>query len=217
MSRDPAEGRYVDDKYQPLSAAKLRGALTSRNPDDALLAVAKRMPVRLRFKIDQRRLPRLLAEAGNSRLPVEVRQVRINRPPAAASAANSYGGGGAMGGTAMAMPGAASPGGDAYGGGGAGAMGMMGGGNRQGNAISDATIDPYLVDVELYGIVYIYNPVNQSQLGLADASATAMTPSTPPAPTTTTPAVSGTPATTTSPPAAAGVSLPSATLPVAGS
>ena len=43
LARDPAEGRYVDEKYATLPAARLRGALTSTTPEDALLAVAKRI------------------------------------------------------------------------------------------------------------------------------------------------------------------------------
>src|SRR5262249_9134089 len=85
LGRDPAEGRYVDDKYKRLEAARLRSALKSTTPEDALLAVAKRMPVRIRVSIDQRRLNLLLAQCGNSNLPVEVRQVRINCPAAPVS------------------------------------------------------------------------------------------------------------------------------------
>ena len=40
---DLADGRYVDEQYQPLRAARLRSSLASRDPNDALLAVAKRM------------------------------------------------------------------------------------------------------------------------------------------------------------------------------
>ena len=93
LARDPAINRYVDDKYQPLAPDRLRGALKSTTPEDALLAVAKRMPVRLRLIVDQRKLNVLLAKCGNSKLPLEVRQVRINRPAAPAG----FGGGG-MGG-----------------------------------------------------------------------------------------------------------------------
>ena len=53
--------------------------------------------------------------------------------------------------------------------------GIMGGGN----ITRDATIDTNLIQLELYGIVYLYNPVNRGLLGLEPAGATAMT--TPPA------------------------------------
>jgi len=206
--RDPAEGRYVDDKYQPLTAARLRGALISTAPEDAMLAVAKRMPVRIRVWIDQRRLNLLIAECGNSELPVEVRQVRINRAPAAPGAmgmgmggmsgeggysgggmggmggmgGGGFGGsmgssdggyGGAAGGFGMpgggmgGMPGGGMggmPGGGMPGSGDGGYGSSMGSGTR--SATQDAAIDPNLIPVELYGIVYIYNPANKTQLGL---------------------------------------------------
>jgi hypothetical protein len=103
MSRDLAEGRYVDEKYQTLPASRLRQALVSRTPEDALLAVAKRMPVRIRVRADQRKLNILLAECGNSKLPVEVRQSasiasrRAGQPRAAAgwrAGGEGFGGGG---------------------------------------------------------------------------------------------------------------------------
>ena len=100
LARDPAEGRYVDEKYATLPALRLRGALESTDATEALLAVAKRMPVRIRVQIDQRKLNSLLAQCGNSRLPVEVRQVRIARDPAPVGAGmGGMGGGyGGMGG-----------------------------------------------------------------------------------------------------------------------
>jgi len=208
---DLADGRYVDEQYQPLKAARLRGSLTSRDPQDALLAVAKRMPVRMRFKLDQRRLHRVLAECGNSRLPVEIRQVRINRPAASGSGEGFNDMGGGMLGGGGAPPGVSSsspPG--VFGGGGEGMGGMFGGGGRQGagNSVADASVDPNLIDVEVYGVVYIYNPVNKSQLGLPEPPVTAMTPPASVVPTTPT----TTPATAT-PPATSGAAIPAAAIP----
>jgi hypothetical protein len=53
-------------------------------------------------------------------------------------------------------------------------------------------VDQNLVDVELYGVVFIYNPVNKSQLGLEQPATTVSAP--PTAPTPTTPASSPPPA-----------------------
>jgi hypothetical protein len=235
--RDPAEGRYVDDKYQPLTAARLRGALTSTAPEDAMLAVAKRMPVRIRVWIDQRRLNLLIAECGNSELPVEVRQVRINRPPAAPGAMGmggmggmsgdgGYGGGmggmGGMGGTGFGggMGSADSGyggGGSGFGGTPSGGMGMPGGGmpgsgdGGYGGGMSpgtrsvtqDAAIDPNLIPVELYGIVYIYNPANKTQLGLDKPPEAPPTDGVPPTDVTAPPTdVTAPPVDNTTPPAA---------------
>src|SRR6185295_16827541 len=128
VSLDPAMNRYVDDKYAPLPPERLRGALKSTTPEDALLAVAKRMPVRIRVVMDQRKLNVLLAECGNSKLPVEIHQVRINRPAAAPAAAGGMGGGYAGGGDGGGMPGGFGGGGmgGGFGGGGFGGGGFGG-------------------------------------------------------------------------------------------
>ena len=97
VSADPAEGRYVDNQYQALKAETLRSALRSPTPNDAFLVVAKRMPVRMRLIVDERKLPRLLAQLGNSMLPVEVRQVRINRGKEGGGGFDMMGGGGGYG------------------------------------------------------------------------------------------------------------------------
>lgn len=221
MARDPAINRYVDDKYQPLPPERLRGALKSTAPEDALLAVAKRIPVRLRLMVDQRKLNVLLAKCGNSKLPFEVRQVRINRPPAAPGAGGGMGGGygggeggmpggggfaggggfgggfggegggglGGFGGGLGGMPGGGGFGGGMPGGGEGGFGGGMGMGSGRpgmvaGSVTSDATVDPNLIPIELFGIVYIYNPANKEQLNTgppADGSAPPADPSAAPA------------------------------------
>jgi len=234
---DPAEGRYVDDKYEALPAAKLRSALTSTSADDALLAVAKRMPVRMRLLIDQRKLNVLIAQCGNSKLPLEVRQVRLNREPAPLG--GDVGGGGyAMAGSSD-MPGSGSGsfssfGGSSFGGSGSfggsfggpgsgsdmpssgsfgGSFGAAGapGGIRAGSQTGDSSIDPNQIPVELYGVVYIYNPVNNKQLGIEEPAASAQ-----PGPVAGTPAPPATPPTTTTtstpatPPAPTGTPLTAA-------
>lgn len=192
---DPGDNRYVDLKYEPLTAAKLRSAVTSTDPNDAFLAVAKRMPVRMRFKMDQRRLNRLLSACGNSDLPLEVRQIRINtssgstfsgKGSAGGSLGGMGGGGGApgMGGAegggepmdAGSMGGGMSAGmggGGGLGGGlGGGSLGLGGSGSSGGllggtgsTAAKGADMTPLDVDVEIYGIIYIYNPVDRKRLG----------------------------------------------------
>lgn len=189
IAGDPAEGRYVDSQFNPLPAAKLREALVSANPQDALLAVAKRMPVRMRFIMDQRKLNRLLAECGNSKLPLEVRQVRVNRPEGQSNMSGGmsggYGYGGGDSGYGGAMPGVERTTQD-YGYGMPGASGAR-------NLIADASIDNNAIPIEIYGVVYIYNPVNKTQLGIpeepeatagpADATTLPVTPTAAPAPT----------------------------------
>lgn len=179
---DPAAGRYVDNAYKPLTAEELRGSLTTTDPEKAYLAVAKRMPVRMRLRMDQRYLSRLLVECANAPLTLEVRQVRIN-PNTSGAVAGAYGGGGSSGspyggsGGFGAMSGAMSGGGPSesyssessspYGSGSGSGPGMGGPGTS-----FDAV-------VEIYGIVYIYNPPVKGPLDVDASGGGETTPSTP--------------------------------------
>lgn len=172
-SGDPLEARYVDTDLMPLAASRIREALQVRAPNDALLAVVKRMPVRLQLVIDIRRLNRLLAECGNSSLPLEIRQVRINRDGSSSSSASSMdsmsgpsaGGmappGGGAGGGGMAPPGMQTGGGGGIG----GIGGMAPSRGRIGGASTAAEEDSFETKVELFGLVYLFNPVNEAKLG----------------------------------------------------
>ena len=203
---NPADNRYVDRDYQGVLSSRLVSAMKGQpeRPEDLFLAVAKRVPVRMVFKMDQRRVPTLLAECANSKLPVEVKQVRVNRE----AASGGMGGGGMTGG----MLGAGGPG-DSPGGMDVSDMmanmgGAFGGGqgaaaaNPNRKAIADSTVDPNEIGIEIYGIVYIYNPVNRAVLGLKDeapATTPVVTPTPTPTPTGTGPAT---------PPANTGAALP---------
>ncbi len=166
VSKDPANNRYVDANYAPISGTDLRTNMNSGEAEHAFFAVAKRVPVRLRFKIDTRKITRFLAECGNADLMLEPRQVRIGNTVAAGGA-----GGGAMGGYGGA-PGvdgmdssgdaASLGGGEGYGGEGDGGYGGYGGGG----ATTMTFTDPYEIDLEVYGIVYLYNQPNIATLGI---------------------------------------------------
>ncbi|MEZ6113619.1 MAG: hypothetical protein R3C99_21800 [Pirellulaceae bacterium] len=170
--RDPAEGRYVDEKYEMLTAERLRGAIASDSidPSNAPIVVAKRMPVLLRLTMDQRKLSRFLAECGNAELPLEVRQVRVN-PKAGGSAMGGMGGGmgiPGMGGGSGMIPGAGM-GEGSYGSSEGSAMpgyGQSGYGSGDASARVVSSSSPYDVPVEISGIVYIYNPVSIEKLGI---------------------------------------------------
>ena len=175
---DPAHLRYVDNNFQGVGAKTVRDALANPTGENALYAVAKRIPVRIQMSIDQRRLNKFLALCGNAPLQIEVKRVRINRK----SSANPSGGGGGMG-MGMGM--------DEFGGesgdmseemmDGAGAMEgnmgdeMMGGGGQVQDLADESPLD---VDVEIYGMVYIYNPVDRSLLGIPAAPQQPATPAT---------------------------------------
>ena len=191
LTADPADGRYVDNDYVALRATKIREAMTSGNATDAFLVVAKRMPIRLRLVVDQRKLHRLLAECGNSLLPVEIRQVRINRGQSSSSGSfggmdggessmggmggESLGGGLGMGGYGGGMgdpsQGQDNDGGDSlyegggYPSGGGGSSSLMPSAEDLRNRVQISSTTSHDVPVELYGIIYIYNPVDQDRLG----------------------------------------------------
>lgn len=163
---DPAAGRYVDTAFQPIAGEMLRTVVSSGalNPTDAPLAVAKRVPVRMRFKMDQRKLNRLLTECGNADLLFEIRQVRINT-----EAHGDVGMGGMMGGSgggragpslggSAGTPGLGAPDGDMEGSGGGGSA-VVG------------TAKSYDLPVEIYGIVYLFNPVDMNKLGIEKVTA----------------------------------------------
>jgi len=195
---DPAHLRYVDMTYTPLPADRLRGALTTATPEDAFLVVAKRIPVRMGVVMDQRQVHRFIAECGNSNLIVEVRQVRVNRPKAASSMGMGAmgdmmsGAYGSMGGEMMSMmPGMGDAGGYGsemssdgmssemgYGAEGDPSMTMSSPYGMSGGAAAGSDRSPYDLPVEIYGMVYIYNPVNMEKLGIEPALAGA-TPETP--------------------------------------
>ncbi len=200
---DPADNRYVNTELKPITGSQLRGALESNSPNDAALAVAKRVPVMMTLHIDQRYLPQLLAECGSAPLMVDVRQVRVLDKGKSST-------------TSMGME--------------SSGMGEMGEGEEDtdmgyGGAAAAAPSKkkdefPFDMTVEVYGVIYFYNPPNREALGVDQVTddtevdgtkigeaagtsteaalppPTAGTPATPPA---ATPPAAGTPAT---PPAA---------------
>lgn len=204
-SSNPTDNRYVDRDHKPLESKRLIAAMKGQpqKPEDLLLAVAKRVPVRMSFRMDQRKVPTLLAECGNSKLPVEVKQVRVNRQGSGGGLGgegDSGGGQGGMSGMMGNMMGGATGGDEEAGG---GAFGGFGGGgtgatNSNRSKVASSNVDPYEISVEIYGIVYIYNPVNREVLGLKPPEGPpSVTPT--PTPTSTTP-----PAAPVTPPANTG-------------
>lgn len=166
-SPDPAAGRYVDTAFQPIAGEMLRTVVSSGalNPTDAPLAVAKRVPVRMRFKMDQRKLNRLLTECGNADLLFEIRQVRINTEAHGEASASGMMGGAMGGGRAgpslggsAGTPGLGAP-----------DSGMEGSGGG-GSAVVGAA-KSYDLPVEIYGIVYLFNPVDMNKLGIEKVTA----------------------------------------------
>jgi hypothetical protein len=175
-AKDPAEGRYVDTSFKPLTGTQLRGAMNLQNATDAVIAVAKRIPVRMRLKIDESQLGRLITECGNGKMMLEVLQVRYNTQAASTGAAGGFGGGGGGfggdgGGGEGGPPSAAGLGtggsgagagiGDGAsepesGGDGGGPGGMPGMAGMGGGAASRSTNGE--VPIEIFGLIYLFNP-----------------------------------------------------------
>jgi hypothetical protein len=175
VSLDPANNRYVTSDFKPVSSADLISKMKSRTPDAAYFAVAKRVPIQMRLSIDQRKVADLIAACGNNDLVIEIKQLRYGGEESKEGATES----------AMAAPGASSGGavgasyGSGYGaaqasgpsGGPGASYGTSGGyGNAYGGGAGDSNIKwndkGYELDVELYGIVVLYNPVDIEQLGI---------------------------------------------------
>ncbi|PQO47095.1 hypothetical protein [Blastopirellula marina] len=153
---NPGDYRYVDKDYTKLTVEDMQAATTSPTQENYYLTVAKRLPIRMRFMMDQREIDKLLVECGNANLMVEVRQVRVSPTSDGSGGGGAYGGGGGYG---------ADMGGMNMGG-----MGMgeeMSGGygtDGRGGQGSDQNEKFFDVPVEIYGIVYIYNPVHEELL-----------------------------------------------------
>lgn len=126
------KNRYYDENYQPIADYETLMEYVT---------VAKRIPVRLRVEMDQRRISELLVQCANAPLTFEVRQVQLN-PQITGGPGMAFGGG------AMRMEG-----GNAFGGPG-------GGRTRELEDYQSLTRV-----VELFGIVYMFNPVAEDKLG----------------------------------------------------
>lgn len=89
---DPLGNRYIDEKFSPIAdGTEVREAVNNPTIEKTALGVAKRLPVRLRFKMDTRKIAELLVACANAPLMLEVKQLRIARPPAPAAAADRSG------------------------------------------------------------------------------------------------------------------------------
>lgn len=136
------EGRYVGEKGEPLAAEPEYPF--AKHP----FAEFKMMPIRMNLVMDQRRLPKLLVACANSNMPIEVQRIRIKSQGSGGAAVAPAATGGAFGG---------------------GRVGRTGGGNTA--AADSQEANQTDVPVEIYGVIYIYNPPNRELLGTGAASA----------------------------------------------
>ena len=155
---DPGDSRYVNTANEPIDAATLRSAFSSNDPGQVAIAVAKRVPVMLHLQMNQQSVARLLAACGSAPLMVDVRQVRVM--PKGGSSSGGGGSGGGYG-DMMGMED------EMMGGMGMGDMGMGGmGGMGGGVTLAAAEEYPMDMEVEIYGLIYFYNPPSEESLGI---------------------------------------------------
>ena len=134
----PFHNMYVDTKFEPIASEEvLKVVKGAELPESHLeLIIAKRLPVRIGLKMDERKISDFMAACINSPFSFEIQQVRINRH--------------APGGEVIALGGgpvtAASKNNDDRG--------------KSFDEVSRVeTRTNYDVNVEFFGIIKIYNPV----------------------------------------------------------
>ncbi len=143
------------------------------------------MLVHMKLLVNEQRLPKLLVECANSSMPIEVRRVHLMGPASEILSIPAP----AVAGGPGAAPGAGGPGAGGSGGGSGGRAVMhaaprpFGPAGQKGG--ETAEIGPYDIPVDVFGLIYIYNPPDQQKLrggaAAADKPAGAMPPGGPPA------------------------------------
>lgn len=179
-SRKPFHGRYVDAAFNPISADDVQKVLQAVKkgemlPDSKLeLIVAKRVPVRIALRMDEREIPNFMTACANSPFAFEIHQVRKNRHVAGEgivlNGSNSTGRGASPDvrggrGSSPNMGDMSAAQGRGGGRGAAAPGGATAGSNRGDNSSPTAGVETrtnYDVDVEFFGIVKIYNPVSEN-------------------------------------------------------
>lgn len=139
-------GRYVDASGNPLPPGAAQP-----------FAEFKMMPVRLDLVVDQRRIDQLLVNCANSDMPVRITRVLI-RPGQASRGGTGYGG---LGGESGMMTGTFGYG---YGGEGGYETGASPGSGYGVPGATQAT-SSHDVPIVIEGVIYLFNPPDQEQLG----------------------------------------------------
>ncbi|MFZ5831178.1 MAG: hypothetical protein ACOY3P_13895, partial [Planctomycetota bacterium] len=147
--------RYIDDAGNPIPYGQ-----------PMPYAEFKMMPIMLRLLIDPQKIPRLLTECANSSMPIEVRVVRMN--PGGAKPINL--------GDFVDLPSGDEDGDSGGGGGGGFGFGGQRAAAAQRSGPSTATVEvvkglpPEEIMIEVYGIIYIFNPPDYAKLGTGAAA-----------------------------------------------
>ena len=134
----PFHNMYVDTKFEPIASEEvLKVVEGSELPESHLeLIIAKRLPVRIGLRMDERKISDFMAACINSPFSFEIQQVRINRH---------------------------SPGGEVIALGGGPVTAASKNNEDRGKSFDEVsrveTRTNYDVNVEFFGIIKIYNPV----------------------------------------------------------
>jgi hypothetical protein len=147
-------GRYLGEDGKPIPYGAAASPDAAGEPVDTSIPAPpldlsifgkeyKRLPVRMVLEMDQRHLPKLIAECAMRPLQIEVQEVRVNAPDILSGA----GGGGGMR-----------------------SMNFSEGGGMSGNLMPDLTglqqfnPQPEIVTVAIQGVIYIFNKPNMELL-----------------------------------------------------
>jgi hypothetical protein len=150
----PYDKRYVDVNFEPLPAEVVKGVITGAElPETNLeLIVAKRVPVRIALKMDERKIADFMAACANSPFAFEIQQVRWNRHTPGGDEITLGGSSGAAGAAADKRSGMGQN------------LGLDGFDANPIGVVPVETRTNYDVNVEFFGIVKIYNPVREDEL-----------------------------------------------------
>lgn len=167
--KDLMDGRYVDDKGEPLAFESEYPYAKHPYPQ------FKMMPIHMSLEMDQRALPRLLVECANSNMPIEVHRVCImttsdqpldlqtmSEEGGAGARMRGMGEGGPTGPSRPPRPGRMR---------GAGRGVSLGDSAGAEGATDIQDLRPFDVPVEIFGVIYIYNPPARDKLGMTAAAA----------------------------------------------
>lgn len=145
------DGRYVDENGLPLSAHQFE--------NQPPYAEFKMMMVHMDLFMHQRRIPKLLVECANSAMPIEVVRVRINPGQGGQTVFGEPGGSRGAGGLRQTRPTAARS---------TGPRVVREGGMSDSQRTPEEDHD--YANVEVFGIIYIYNPPDLAKLGTGAAA-----------------------------------------------
>jgi len=168
-SKSPFHGRYVDWNFERVNESRLLEALNAEQglSADPYLHVARRLPVRIALIMDERKIEHFLAAAANSPFVFEIQRIRINKHlpnEGMEEVGTTRSRGDDDGGPAANQPSRLAGGGAnaTFGGDGRQGRGSDSGGDDLPESVEQRT--NFDVKVEFFGVVKLYNPINEDVL-----------------------------------------------------